>query len=286
MRFNKTSDGDYLSKININLPTDFLLPESMWCRVVDASSESPNLKRHCHSFFELHICIDGYCDYEIDGKVMRLEKGSLILFAPSVQHTILLESTDFKKLIWGFSVKDEVLSEILVAALKTSYTINYDKRIVGAIEIILENATEKKFGFYNVIKSQLMYIYTYVIRCFADFNDADFSCEKKYSVVAKAIKSFIYDNLDNSISFEDISAQFSKNKRLLDVICKVEYGMTLASLKKSVQFEKIKELLSETDYKLDKIAEIAGFSDRYTMGKFFKKREGTSPGEYRASLRK
>ncbi len=286
MRFNKTLDGDYLSKININIPSEFSLPESMWCRVVDASNETPNLKRHCHSFFELHICIDGYCDYEINGNVMRLDKGKLILIAPSVQHTILFESTDFKKMVWGFSVKDEVLSKTLVTALKTSHTINYDTRIDVAIEIILENATEKRFGFYNVIKSQLLYIYTYVIRCFADLNDLNFACEKKYSVVAKTIKSFIYDNLANSISFDDISAQFSINRRLLDVICKVEYGMTLAAVKKSVQFEKIKELLSETDYKLDKIAEITGFSDRYTMGKFFKKREGTSPGEYRASLRK
>jgi AraC-like DNA-binding protein len=57
--------------------------------------------------------------------------------------------------------------------------------------------------------------------------------------------------------------------------------MTVSALRRSLQFEEIKRLLHDTDLTFDEIAELCGFADRYTMGKFFRKYEGVPPGEFR-----
>ena len=48
--------------------------------------------------------------------------------------------------------------------------------------------------------------------------------------------------------------------------------------------EGVKRLLSEDENSLDEIAQRCGFSDGYSMSKFFKKHEGLPPGKYRKSL--
>ena len=52
------------------------------------------------------------------------------------------------------------------------------------------------------------------------------------------------------------------------------------------QAERIRELLEDTELSMDQIAAMTGFADRYSMGKFFKKHEGTPPGNYRKALNK
>lgn len=69
-------------------------------------------------------------------------------------------------------------------------------------------------------------------------------------------------------------------------MCKKEYNTTFSRMKRELQLEVIRELLQETNYSMEEIADITGFSDRYSMGKFFKKLEGSTPGEYRRGIRK
>ena len=67
---------------------------------------------------------------------------------------------------------------------------------------------------------------------------------------------------------------------------KKEYRKTFSQIKREMRAEVISELLRETDYTMEEIADATGFSDRYSMGKFFKKIEGETPGKYRRGTRK
>ena len=69
-------------------------------------------------------------------------------------------------------------------------------------------------------------------------------------------------------------------------MCFEECGMTVSQLRRQLQFEEIKRLLYDTDLTFDEIADRCGFSDRYTMGKFFRKYEGVPPGEFRKYIKK
>jgi len=276
------------SSLNMNSQNPLPLPESIWCRIVFASFEQPNIKQHCHSFFELHLCLEGSCEYDLAGKRLTLHKGSYLLVSPGMLHTIISESCDFKKFIWGFNIADEALSGMMKLKCSEEPLKEYSKEICNALTLMTENENNKALEYYSVIISQLMVVYAYILRDYISLRnaDADNKFRRKPSAVFNDIKGFISDNLRYNPLAPEIAAQFSVSQSTLDRLCRKECGLSVAALKKSIQFDKIKNLLISTDYTLDNISECCGFADRYTMGKFFKSMEGMAPGEFRRSYLK
>ena len=185
----------------------------------------------------------------------------------------------------GFSIADKNVSELVYNHIKNGYVGETESGILTSLDIILQNAYEKKFSYFDVIKGQLSNIYALIMRGICDIPD-NRELRKKPSLVLDEIRSYILDNLCNKPTSEDIASQFSKSPDALDKLCISECGMSVSALKKQIQFEKIKSLLTETEYTLDEISDQCGFADRFTMGKFFKKNEGMPPGEYRKSYSK
>lgn len=288
MKYIKELNYSPLSSLNMNLKDPLPLPESIWCRIVFAEYEKPNTKKHCHSFFELHLCLEGQCEYSIDGQNCVISKGQYLLVPPKMLHTIIKQSTDFKKFIWGFSIEDNSLSSEISQKAEASPIKSYDNEVSDAIQAMIINEESKNFGFYSVIVANLMSVYAYIIR---DYTDGEYEqmqgnyCKKTSSFI-KDISVFISDNLLYSPNADDIADQFSVSRSMLDKLCRKECGRSVAELKKLIQLEKIRELLVNTNKTLDEIADLSGFADRFTMGKFFKNHEGMPPGEYRKGIRK
>ena len=100
------------------------------------------------------------------------------------------------------------------------------------------------------------------------------------------MRKFIKDNLASDILFSEVAENFCLSERQFSRICKTETGKTFRDIKAEIQIETIKNLLTDTDYSLEKIAFETGFCDRYTLSKFFKKQEGMSPATFRVALKK
>ena len=64
------------------------------------------------------------------------------------------------------------------------------------------------------------------------------------------------------------------------------FKKTFGEIKRRVKVEAITSLLGETELTMEEIAEATGFADRYSMGKFFKKNAGATPGAYRKGVKK
>lgn len=272
-----------LSKLDLNTDFESIKFKTYWCRVAYDKVDKWNTKEHSHSFFELHLCMDGECKFDIDGKKTILTKDKYLLLPPYKKHTILKVSEDFSKFVWGFQIQDEELSCEVANNCNGIVETNTDENIYNAIKIMLENSLHNSFEHYNIIKSQLYYIFISLIRKKTS-RKTSVVYEKKTSMRAREIKKFIKDNLSTKMKASDIAAQFFMSERHLSRICLKEYNMTAQKLKQSIQLESIKNLLTDTDSSLKEIAKSTGFSDEYAMSKFFKKHEGMPPAAYRSSI--
>lgn len=275
-----------LSIINVNLGHGMHELFGYWCRVVVSERErKKNTRAHRHSFYELHLCLENQGIYQAGNNEITVSKSEFVLFPPKYEHRIVSEPDGFRKFVWGFEVKDGQVDGALRKALSDCKVYSFDDEILTALDIILKNAYDEEFGYFDVIKGQLSYIFALIVRTVTDISEQQ-TFGKKPLLVVWEIKKYILDNLAVCPTVKEISAQFLKSPGTLDKLCMDEYGMSLSAFKKQLQFERIKELLSETDYNLDKISELCGFADRYTMGKFFKKYEGTPPGEFRKWIKR
>lgn len=274
-----------LSHIDLNAESCVCTPLTFWCRTVHSKYEMWNQNPHSHTFWELHLCLSGTCTIESQDKIHTLTEGIFFLIPPSFTHTVLSQSKDFSKFVWGFSVPDKEVEHALLSAFSALSAQKASSRILSSVDSILENTAQQEYGFHSVIKSQLSAIFLTFVRM-ADFESPKQKYQKTYSEEMAQITEYIRGNLSAGLSAEDVSSAFFVGKGHIERLCKSEYGMTLSELKRKLQTETIRTLLQETELSMDDIARRTGFSDRYSMGKFFKKTEGMPPVQYRKSLRK
>ena len=280
----RLSKSRKLSRINLN--AEYSVPEytSYWCRIAFSKYDNWNLKQHSHSFFELQLCLKGEGSFDISGKKYTVTPGTYILLPPDTKHTILNASENFEKFIWAFKLKDETISKSVSLGCLEDVPIKADKTLLNAIEIIMDNADKDEFQSYGIIRGQLHYILCMLIRKCTNISDGEKDA-KSTSFDAEEIVSFINSNLSSSMSVSDIASQFYMSARQITRICEKELGLTLKELDTSLRIERIRQLLSDGVLSLDEIATQCGFSDRYSMSKFFKKNEGLPPGKYRKALK-
>lgn len=87
------------------------------------------------------------------------------------------------------------------------------------------------------------------------------------------------------ISVEDVVAQTSYCRRLLETRFKSTFGKTVFQEIRQLQVEHAKKLLRETSQTMEAIADSTGWSSASHFGIEFKKMTGSSPGEYRKNMR-
>ena len=285
MKENEMIRSRRLSETILIVDVEPVALKSYWCRVVYEKNETFNVREHCHSFFELHLCRSGKCTFCVDGEEIVLTPDTYLLLPPYQNHRICDQSEDFSKFAWGFSVQEEKIAENLKNGCEKIFIRRAERRMVDAIDILLENMDGDIFEFYPVIKGQLYYIFVLLVRQSTALK-AERSYRKTPSMEMESVIKFISNNLAKDVSTEEIAAQFYMSRGRLERMCREECHCSVSQLKWEVQREKIRNLLSQSNLTLKEIAEQTGFSDQYAMGKFFKKHEGEPPGQYRRSSKK
>jgi LacI family transcriptional regulator len=85
----------------------------------------------------------------------------------------------------------------------------------------------------------------------------------------------------DQVGIDFLAERIGLSRRVLQRRFKTMTGRTLQEQLLDAQLERVKQMLAETDLKLDSIARRSGFNYIGYMGLFFKRRTGMTPGEYR-----
>lgn len=99
------------------------------------------------------------------------------------------------------------------------------------------------------------------------------------------ITEFLEENYaDPNLNTASVGNAFNISASYISKKFKKESGETLASYITIFRIEKSKELIRNTNYPLNSIAEMVGFSHIRTFNRVFKKYEGITPSEFRSKL--
>ena len=83
---------------------------------------------------------------------------------------------------------------------------------------------------------------------------------------------------------DDVTTKIGYNKLYFNRLFKDYTGVSIAEYIRKKKMDESTHLLTHTNYTVEKISEIIGYSDIKSFYNAFKKIIGTSPGEYRAKL--
>ena len=272
-----------LSGLNLNVREEEIPLKHYWCRVAYQQYDRANMKTHRHSFFELHMCLTGECEITVDDACFCLTPRTFLLLPPQKKHTILRQSEGFSKFVWGFFVRDEAVAKELSDCCENGKLCATEDQFLQSLQIILDNSTGGEFEYHSVIRCQLYYLFVLLVRQMTGLKSKE-RFQKNSSMQLAEIRKYLLDNLSANLSATDIAEQFYLSRKQLTRICMEECDMTVNQLKHSLQLERIRQMLAETEASLDEIAQAVGFSDKYSMSKFFHKHEGMPPGKYRKAI--
>lgn len=110
--------------------------------------------------------------------------------------------------------------------------------------------------------------------------------ENKYKELVNKIREYINGNyMDSTISIEQIAEKVELSPNYVRILFKENMGKSISNYIAEIRFEKAKELLLQTKYSANKVAEMTGYGSSIYFHSVFKKTEGKSPDEFRKEFR-
>lgn len=111
--------------------------------------------------------------------------------------------------------------------------------------------------------------------------DDEFSDVNTLSKIEKVTEYISKNYTLASMGAALICREFKFSASYLSRLFKTELGISTVEYIHSVRIEKAKQLLSQTNETVDNIAVLVGFTNRWTLIRVFKEREGVTPGAFR-----
>lgn len=274
-----------LGRIDLNEKIADLPIETFWCRIDNDTQDSHNYNEQIHSFFELHIALCEECEFQLGEECTPLRRGEYLLLSPHTNHKLTVASPNFSKLVWGFTIHDDKIHAALSDACEKVQTRSLCENANKSLDFLIsESEKTDDFQSFFLIKSNLFSILIHIIREITNLH-SDQRIYKGNRTLMREMCRFVRENLKARIGLREASEWLYISDRHLERLCLAEYNKSFSEIKKGIQFETIHTLLTTTDMPLNAIATEAGFSDEYSMNKFFKRTCGNTPAKYR-KLRK
>lgn len=269
-------------------------------------------KTHTRKIYdhELIYCCRGKAHAIIEDREYLLNPGSLLLIQPNLPHFFWKDETTPGEQLWVhfdcFYRNDIVNMDKLTG--ESNYVLF--QMSLPSTELIRDKIIfENGFKFPEFIKldegkyveelfKKLIYNFenrnefwpfeckVYLMRIFVcilrqmDAGGSIFSAKNDDRISNKVVQ-YILSNYHRKISLENISNIVGMNVDYIGRIFKKETSMTVTDFIRMVRLKKAKELLLNTDFQIDNIADMVGFSDSFYFSKVMKKSDGLSPNQWR-----
>lgn len=147
----------------------------------------------------------------------------------------------------------------------------------------------------KVIKEQLlrlkesqqkesMLIYSLIFDALLKIKDNDFSEKASLDTRIKLATDLMHEHFSEVFTNQDICEKIHMSQTNFIRLFRQELGISPQKYLKLIKIEKATYMLCYTCRRIEEIAEMTGFTDRYHFSRAFKQERGTSPAAYRKKM--
>lgn len=245
---------------------------------------------HFHPFTEIFFITDGKGAFQLDDKIVNVNKWDLIMINPNCLHTEKSSLSDIplEYIVLGidnlllnfpesYSLTDNEqqirLYEILNFTKDKDLILDYFNRLINEIEI-------KEFNYEIACKSILTLFITHIIRSTTSLLFVEES-QEKLNLECIKIKNYIDSHYSQNITLDYLSDLSYMNKFHLVHTFTKQIGISPINYVINKRIQEAKNLLATTNYSIRDIASIVGFSNSSYFSQMFKRVSGVTPKSYR-----
>lgn len=272
-----------LNRLCPHIQTELFTLDIYWCRV--AYRENWNYSAHKHSFFELHIPLEGSAQYILE-KPILVKRGDYLLFAPYSQHKLENTSENFSEFVFSFDIQAPTsLKEQLVTKMSSHFKGNAGEYVFASIDNMLKTALNAHYGFAQSIMHQLS------ILCIEIFQSITGQMGNQSETITNDMRiklaiKYIDDNISSPVTSNDVADCVHISLRHLNRLTENALSLSVAELILSRKIRHAKHLMADPAKSIASVSEATGFSSQQQFSKAFKRIEGVTPTHYKKDLGK
>lgn len=269
---------------------------------VQLSSQYPDLIGviHKHTFIELVYILSGSAVHVVGDRQVPASKGDLfiinydtphaffqigseplvaydLMFTPGFLDASLLDSVRF----------ESIQSSFLFYSLFPSQQLGPDVHISSSSYSAFGELFNKMYlefnnrenGYIGLLRAYLVELIIKIFRKMDSEQATDASGRQKQ--IVESTLAYLRANYQNHLSLSDLAAQVFLSKDYFARLFRETTGIPVSTLLQKIRIDEACRLLTTTDTKTDRIAELCGFSDAKHFFSTFKKITGTTPRQYK-----
>lgn len=259
--------------------------------------------RHVHECYEIYYCLSGMQHLMIDGHPHTLVGGSFAVIPPGIYHYTQYEPLLLKQyVVFVFtpptvnSLKSRSKStqsemDFLSAALKyfdeNTYFICKDRyksdKVLARLDEEISRDLPGKGQMINALYQE------YLIKIFRNMvptgKEEPATANMSNINMAVEMTKYMHANYNKNITVQDIANVFYVSPRHINRVFEEYFGQSFKRTLNIYRLNYAKNYLLDTNYPVERIAELVGFSSAKTLYQLFKEHEGMTVSEFRAKCR-
>lgn len=257
-------------------------------------------KEESHPFHELVFVSSGKLSVVSEDYTGVLEKNKMLIHRSGERHYLKCDKNNAPTvIIIGFTCAGARIDKFSCAPLtledadvkKLAEIVKEGRNVFAPPYDVPKYDMKKKenppFGSEQLLKNLLEYFLIVLTRKIdgnndEDLNEFDGSLDR---VTANEIISYIDDNYKERITIDELAFIFRTNRSTLCKVFKSSTGKTITEYVSDKKFEAAKRRIEKTNKTFTEIAEELNFESIHYFTRFFKKRSGISPSEYKNSIK-
>jgi len=276
-----------IGKYDIEIENELLKCRIYWARMIGSETESLFTQYTKHTFYEIQYALEGRIVMKIgDNEQIEINTSEYAVIPPDTYHQIIDGDSIGVRFIMAFSleVKDQSLH-----GLPEKLSLITPRRETGYMRKLLEIIVERNYHDEPIRRRLItdylecfMLEFIEAIMPYRSGNTPDGVKLSENEIRVAKIERFISDYNGIGIEISDVARRFNISERHLNRIFVSVTGKTLKEAINRHKLRKIEEFVAATSLSFREISELCGFSDEYSMNKFFKRYTLQSLTEYRA----
>lgn len=224
----------------------------------------------------LIYCTDGKGTIELDNSKFELTRRQLFCIPPNIRHVYYADSQDPWSILWvhfkGENTIHFPLHDLRVVELdsaKTNERMMY--LFMQLITILEQNYTLGNFIYAaNLLSLILAEIY---------YREKSSDTDKQNQYLSRVIR-YMYENLDQELTLDDLAKQSQLSKSYLNSIFNKYARRSPVDFFIHLKMQQACKYLKMTDLRVFEVSNKLGYQDPYYFSRIFKKVIGVSPRDY------
>lgn len=257
---------------------------------------------HKHASYEIYYGLEGTIELWIEGQMYTLRPREFIIVPPSIWHqTICTPHQQKRFFVFTFDLvfkKDAEKQNISPSDYK--FIVELDKVLssisnclagvdvfdaMQALNALIQEFDSKESGWTFLMRSSCMEFLVRIIRNMTVSQQEADSLPSENNLSMEIIR-YISRHCQENLKLADIAEAVHVSPRHACRVFESCFGLNMRQAIHASRINIAKDLLQNSDYSIEKIAEIVGYADTGCFSRWFKKLEGSTVAQFREKCRK